>query len=343
MRKIHTPALVAGALLTTVALGQAIAAAPAPAAASGYKILDRIAIPDGNSDYLAVDGFAKRVLIAKGSNIVGVDIATGKVTPSVATAMGSHIALAVDGGKQLAITNGGGNTVSFAEAKTGAPLASVPAPNFPDSAGIDPASGYVLAASHSAGVLTVIDPVSHTVKGSVTIGGTLEGVVSDGAGRAYVNVASKGQVAVVDLKTYAVVATYSGEGCEDPTGIVYDKVTNLLVSACHSEALVLDAKTGKTVAAIKIGGSPDMAGFDQKNEVAFIPSGDDGTLAIISLKGGKPSLLENLPTQAGARAVAVDQDTGKAFIPVSDTAAPAAPGRRGAAVPGTYKLLVVGK
>ncbi len=331
-----------------IAAGAAVAAlvaglAAAEAADSGYHVIDRIAGPDGGWDYANVDPFNKQVLVAKGNNILAIDLKSGKVNPTFAPAMGSHGAVGVDGGKQVAFTNGGNATVSFVDAKTGAPIASVPVAKGADAISVDPKTGYVLSMGHSSGDVSVVDPKSHTVVGTITVGGTLEGGVADGAGRAYVNIEDKGEVAVVDLNTFKALSHYAMPGCEGPTGIAYDTASKLLVVACDKVAEVLNAGTGAVVASIPTGPGADGDGIYQKGELAFVSAGGDGTLAVISLKGGKPTLLENVPTLRGARTIAVDQDTGRVYLPVADIGPPAAGSRRGAIVPGSFKVLVVGK
>jgi DNA-binding beta-propeller fold protein YncE len=196
---------------------------------------------------------------------------------------------------------------------------------------------------HSSGDVSVVDPKAHNVVGTITIGGTLEGGVSDGEGRAYINIEDKGEVAAIDLTTFKVLNHYAMPGCDGPTGIDYDRASKLLVVACDKVAKVLNAKTGAVVASIPTGPGADGDGIYQKGELAFVSAGGDGTLAVISLKGGKPTLLENVPTQKGARTIAVDQDTGRVYLPVAESGPPAAGARRGAQVPGSFKVLVVGK
>jgi YVTN family beta-propeller protein len=336
------------ALITATAAGLALATGlasvhAAETATSGYHVIDRIAGPDGGWDYANVDPFNKQVLVAKGANIVAIDLKTGKVNPTFASAMGAHGAIGVDGGKQVAFTNGGNATVSFVDAKTGAPLASVPVAKGADAISIDPKTGYVLSMGHSSGDVSVIDPKTHTVVGTITVGGTLEGGVADGEGKAYINVEDKGEVVAVDLKTFKALAHYPVAGCEGPTGIDYDKASKLLVVACEKVAKILNAKTGAVVASIPTGPGADGDAIYQKGELAFVSAGGDGTLAVISLKGGKPMLLENIATQKGARTIAVDQDTGRVYLPAAETAAPVAGARRGAQIPGSFKVLVVGK
>ena len=318
-------------------------AAPQGASPSGYHVVDRIAGPDGGWDYANVDPFNHTVLVAKGPRILSVDIATGRVNPAFATAQASHGAIGVNNGAEVAFTNGASATVAFVDAKTGAAIASVPVAKGPDAIASDPATGMVLAMGHSSGDVSVIDPKRHTVVGTITVGGTLEGAVADGAGKAYVNVEDKNEVVVIDLKTFKAGPHYKLAGCDGPTGIAYDKAHGLLIVACDEVAKVVNAATGAVVASIPTGPGADSAAFYDKGELAFIPTGTDGALSVISLKDGKPSLLENVPTQKGARTIAVDQETGRVYLPAAEIGPPPPGSRYGALLPGTFKILVVGK
>lgn len=338
MPKVMLAAAIAGGLIAALS-GMVDAQAPTP----GYHVIDRIPGPDGGWDYVSVDDANKRVLIAHGNVIVSVDPASRKVNPSFAAASGSHGAIAVDGGREVAITNGQANTVTFVDAKTGALVATTPTAKGPDAIAADPRTGRVFAMGHSSGDVTVIDPRTHAVVGTVTVGGVLEGGVADGAGHAFVNIEDRGEVAVIDLNSFKATGHYKMAGCEGPTGIAYDKADGLLVVACDKVAEVLNAKTGASVAAIPTGPGADGDAYYDKGGLAFVSCGGDGTLAVISLKGGKPTLVDTAPTQRGARTLAVDQATGRAYLPVADFAAPAPGARRGAIVPGSFRLLVVGK
>ena len=198
------------------------------AAASGYKVVDRIAGPDGGWDYAAVDAKNNRVLVARGNNIMSVDLATKAVNGTFATGEGTHAALPINDGAQVLITNGRANTATIVDGKTGALVATIPTAKGPDAATFDPATGLVLVMGHASGDVTLIDPKAKKAVGTITIGGDLEAAAVDGAGKAYVNVENKGEVVAIDIKAGKVLARYKPEGCEGPTGIAYDKAGDRL-------------------------------------------------------------------------------------------------------------------
>src|SRR5206468_2866098 len=84
------------------------------------------------------------------------------------------------------------------------------------------AIGLALVMDHAGGQITLIDPKTHKDAGTIEVGGDLEAAVVDGAGKAYVNVENKNEIAVVDVAKKAVLAHWPLSGCDGPTGLAYD-------------------------------------------------------------------------------------------------------------------------
>ena len=267
------------------ALLATMGAAAAAAATSGYKLVDRIAGPDGGWDYAAVDAKHNRVLVGRGNNVMSVDLATKQVNGTFGTGVGVHAALPINGGDQVLVTNGRADNVTILDGDTGKLLATIATGKNPDAAAIDPASGLVLVMNHSGGDITLIDPKTRKAVGTIAVGGELEAAAFDGAGKAYVNVEDKGEIAVIDIKAGKTLARYKLAGCEGPTGIAYAPADKLLITTCDGVAEVVSAATGKIVASIKIGDGADGVVFDTQRKLAFASSGGDGTMSVISIAG----------------------------------------------------------
>src|SRR5258708_15034898 len=95
--------------------------------------------------------------------------------------------------------------------------------------------------------VTEVDPVAGKTIATIPVGGSkLEFADSDGAGRVFVNVQEKGEIAVIDVKGQKVAATYKMAGCEDNSGLAYSgSKTRLLIAACgNAVAKVITADTG---------------------------------------------------------------------------------------------------
>src|SRR5207253_499760 len=108
----------------------------------------------------------------------------------------------------------------------------VPVAKGPDAAALDPKGGLVLVAGHAGGAVTLVDPRARRAVADVQIGGTLEEIVADGRGRAFVNVEDRNEIAVIDLPSRSTVAHWPLAGCEGPTGLAYDPDDRLLIAAC---------------------------------------------------------------------------------------------------------------
>jgi DNA-binding beta-propeller fold protein YncE len=309
-------------------------------AATGYHIIDRIAGPDGGWDYIRVDAKNNRVLLTHGASVMAVDLGT-KAVSTFAPGQRLHIALPVNGGSEVLVTNGGANAAEFYDLK-GTKVASVDTGKGPDDAAIEPKTGVVMVVDHAGGQLTLVDAKAHKVVGAIDVGGDLEEVAVDGTGKAYVNVENKGEIAVVDIAARKVLAHWPMEGCEAPSGLAYDAADKLLLAACDAAMAVVDAKTGKVVQTVATGKGADGIAFDPKQKLAFVPAGRAGTLSVISMSGGKASVVDTVPTQVSARTITLDERTGRLYLPAAKYA-PAAGGGRPSITPGSFEVLVVGK
>ena len=94
-------------------------ASAADAAAAGYAIVDRWAVPgDGKWDYLTVDGARGRLYLSRASRVQVLDTATGKTVGEIADTPGVHgIALIQSMGKGYT-SNGRSNTITEFDLKT---------------------------------------------------------------------------------------------------------------------------------------------------------------------------------------------------------------------------------
>jgi DNA-binding beta-propeller fold protein YncE len=134
------------------------------------------------------------------------------------------------------------------------------------------------------------------------------------------------------------------KGCSDPSGLAYDVASDLLISVCgNAVTTFLHAADGKPVATLKTGAGSDGVILDSERKVVFIPAGRDGTLAVISLAGDKPALIQSLKTQKSARLGALDAKTGNVYLPSGKLGPPVPPNPWPTVLPGTFEFLVVAK
>jgi DNA-binding beta-propeller fold protein YncE len=295
---------------------------------------------EGGTDYLTADPVSGRVYISRGTHVMIVDGATGKVLGDIPDTPRTHgIALAHKSNHGFT-TNAGDSTSTMFDLGTGAVIKKVHAGiNGLDGIMYDDYTDRILTIDHSTpdGTAVVIDPKEGEVVGRVTLTGRApEGGVSDGKGRIFINLEDKNAIDVVDTKTWKVVETWSIAPCEGPTGIAMDRSTNRIFAGCSGTSVVVDATTGKVVAQIPNGRGVDALGWDQSQKLIYIPAGGDGNVTVVHEDSpDKYTVVATVSTMARAKTIAVDDSRHIAYLftpeygPPPAGAAPPAGGGRG--------------
>ncbi len=326
-------------LMLISGLSVAAAALAAPAMAPEPHVTARIAGADGGWDYASVDTASNRLFVSRSDGVMAVDLATGKVTPQFVPGARVHASFVIPGSNIGVSTNGTPNTATLFDARTGAVTATIKVGAKPDAATYDARSGTVWVMNADDGTASIIDPKAAKLVGSVSIGGALEFAVVDGKGHLFVNVEDKAEIAMVDIKARKVVRRTALPGCEEPTGLALTDSGVLIAACANGVAKTVAASSGKLLHDIAIGPRPDAVIWDARRKRAYIPSGGDGTLAVIDASNALPHIVAKVATQTGARTGAVDPATGKLYLPTAryDSSGPGRP----KAVPGSFEVLVV--
>jgi hypothetical protein len=326
-------AILASALSAPIAFAQ-----PTPA----YVVSDHIKAPDGGYDYASFDPVHRRLYLSRAGGVLALDVDTKVVTAHLTDGQRTHETLPLNDGARLLVTDSGSNSAHLVDALSGKSLAELPAGEKPDAALFEPVSGLAVVVNGASGDLTLIDPAAKTVVGKIVIGGGLEFGVADGTGKVFINIEDQNQIAVVDIKSRAVLARYPLKGCDGPTGLAYAADAGVLISACANHvAKVIQASDGADLATLAIGSGPDAVLYDASRHLAFIPCGRDGVLEVIAVRGpADVAVVQTVKTGPGARTGALDPKTGAIYLPTLRYA-PAVGAAKPAPLPGTFELLVV--
>jgi YVTN family beta-propeller protein len=349
--EIPMPSLPAFRFLVAALFSVSLLAAPAHLAAQKpYHIVDTWKLGgDGWWDCLLVDSAAHRLYIAHGTRVDVVDTATGKLAGAIANLHGTH-AIALDtAGKFGYISDGGGNAVVVFDRATLATVATIPAGTNPDEIIFEPATQTVWSFNGRSSDVSVIDAKTWKVVATIPLPGKPEFAAVDGRGTIFDNIEDKNELVRIDAKERKVTSVWPLAGCESPSGLAYDVAGNRLFSACDKKTMtVVDAKTGKLLATAAIGDGPDGAEWDAAHKLAFSPNGGSGTLSVVDASNPAYPVLQELPTQHGARTMAYDSAADRIYLVTADLGprpAPTAenPRPRPAIVPGSFVVLVVGR
>jgi DNA-binding beta-propeller fold protein YncE len=318
-------------------------------AESGYHVINKLPLGgDGGWDYLTIDSPDHRLYISRSTHVMIIDTRTDKVIGDIPDTPGVHgIALAPELNRGF-ISNGKADTVSIFDMKTLEIIGQVKTGKNPDAILYDPATKRVFAFNGKSNDATVFDANSGKVLGTIALGGKPEFSTTDSKGKVFVNIEDTSEVVELDSRKLTIAKRYSLSPCNEPTGMAIDIEHKRVFSGCHNMLMtVLDVDTGKVVATVPIGKGVDANAFDAETGLAFSSNGD-GTLTIVRESSPGKFETETIPTQRGARTMALDLKTHNIYLPTADfspvPASPAgAPKQRPAMIKNSFAVLVVGK
>jgi len=323
----------------TLALSAAFIVAAAPAN-TPPSVVQRIPLHDGGWDILTVDPETHRVLVSRSDGVDAIDTGTDAVTADLIKGTRFHGVIAVPGTQLAVATEAAGTAIVFNRV-TGKVTAEVKTDPDADATIYEPKTRTAWVMNGDSGTISIVDPVAGTAVGKISLGSALEFAAIDGRGHLFVNLSGKGDLAEVDIAKRSVIVTVPLAGCQHPTGLAYVK-SGVLISACaNGIAKMTRASDLKPLGEIAIGPRPDGAFADPARNRAYIPSGGDGTLAVIDTSGPLPRKIATVQTEVGARTGAVDPSTGAVYLMGAKFGPPAAGGGRPPIVPGSVELLVV--
>jgi hypothetical protein len=349
-KKIFVFRTLMGLLLFSLLAASPFPAAPQSAGGSGYHLIKKVKLGGtGGWDYLEVDPATHRLFISRGTHVIVVDPEQGKIVGDIPDTQGVHgIALADEFNKGFT-TNGKTADSTIFDLAALKVLGTAKADKDADAVIYDPFSKRVFSMNGDANTATAIDAASGKTVSTFALGGGPEFAASDGKGKIFVNLEDKSSLVKFDAKTLEIENTWPLAPCESPSGLAIDAANEILVVGCHNKLMTfVDGHTGKVLGTVPIGQGVDANRFDPGTGYAFASCGD-GTLTIAHEDSAtKFSVVETVPTQRGARTMAIDYATHVVYLVSADYGpAPAAtaenPRPRPAIIPDTFTLLIYGK
>jgi hypothetical protein len=325
-----------------------IASFQAGLAQSSWEVVKTFPIGgQGAWDYLTVDSQTHRLFVPRSTHTMVIDAESGKLLGDIPGQKIAHGVALVPRLERGFISDGGGDGgIVVFDLKSYAVLGTIAAK--PDADGIiyDPSIDRVLVVSGDKGVLMSfkpdIDPSNGKMEEPIELGGAPEFLASDGAGKLYINLEDKDQVAVVDVKTRKVVARWPVTPGGAPVGMAIDTKRKQLLIGCRKpqKLIVMSTADGKVLSALPLGAGVDATKFEQNQAFA---SCRDGSLSVAAEKPpGTYEIVQVVKTPAGARTMGVDTTTHRIYLPTAEFEAPKAGGSgRPAMKPDSFMIVVV--
>ncbi|BEK95616.1 YncE family protein [Nocardia seriolae] len=254
------------AVLAGIALAAGCSAAPTTT--GGALPLHRVAevaLTGGSSrfDYASLDSARGLLFLAHmgADEIVEVDVRAHTVVRTITDTPDVHGVLVVPEQHRVYATVTGRDQVVALDEDTGAVQFSTATGNYPDGLAYDPLRKAVWTTNERAGTETVVDAVSGTLRGTVSLGGEVGNVVYEpAADRMIVAVQGKDELAVIAPDSLTVESRMQTPGCAGPHG----QVLVLQRHSCSGEWVAAASVMGESglvlSASSESGPGPDMVG-----------------------------------------------------------------------------------
>ena len=304
---------------------------------------------EGGWDYLKLDPDSRRLYISRATHVMVIDADSGKSVGDIADTPGVHgIALAPDLGRGFT-SNGREGTVSIFDLSTLKTIKKVQVGENPDAILFDPATNRVFTFNGLSHDSTAIDAATGEVVGKIPLDGKPEFGVTTGAGELFVNLEDKSEILALDPKNLKIKSIWPLAPCQEPSGLAIDVKNRRLFAGCDNKMMaVVNADSGKVITTVPIGDGVDANGFDPETGFAFASCGE-GMLTVAHEDSPDTfSVVQNVPTQRGARTMALDPKTHQIFLVTAKFGPPPAateqqPHPRPSILPDSFVVLVVGK
>jgi len=304
---------------------------------------------EGGWDYLKIDPDSRRLYISRATHVIVIDADSGKPVGDIPDTPGVHgIALAPDLGRGFT-SNGREGTVTIFDLNTLKPITKVKAGENPDAIVFDSSTKRVFTFNGRSGDSTAIDAATGEVVGKIPLEGKPEFAVSTGTGELFVNLEDKSELLALDPKDLKVKSRWPLAPCQEPSGLAMDVKSRRLFAGCDNKMMaVVNADTGKVITTLPIGDGVDANGFDPDTGFAFASCGE-GVLTVVHEDSPENfSVAQSVPTERGARTMALDSKTHQIFLVTAKFGPrpePTAqqPHPRPAILPDSFVVLVVGK
>jgi len=302
---------------------------------------------EGGWDDLTVDASARRLYLTHSTGVEVLDLDRGTKLGRIEPTLGAHaVALAPELHRGFVSCGRDSSVLIFGLAKLDTILRVSLTTRNPDAILYEPRSRRVLAFNGGSASCTALDAATGALVGSLALGGRPEFAVADGRGRVFVNIEDTSEMVELDPRALAVVRRWSLAPGQEPSGLAMDRAHRRLFSVCSNDTMVVsDADRGRVIAALPIGHGSDGVAFDPERKLA-ISSNGAGTLTVVREESpARFTVASNDSTERGARTIALDPKTGRAFTVTASFGpppepTPERPRPRPQVLPGTFRVLV---
>lgn len=300
-------------------LSNSESASPQKAATEPLRLVQRIPLPGvkGRIDHMALDVAGQRLFVAAlGNNTLEViDVKTSRRIQSVPGFSEPQGVAYLPGSNQIVVANGGDGAVTFLDGNSLKPVKVIRFSGDADNVRYDAAQKRVYV-GYGGGGLGVLDEKGERI-GDVPFGGHPESFQLDSlAGRIFVNIPTRQQIAVVDANKLAVTATWpvSVAGANYPMALDEAHHRLLVMSRRPPRLLAYDTETGKLVANLKTDDDCDDVFYSGEARRVYASFGQGTVMVYEQADADSYNLIAEIRTAGGARTSFFSPELGRLFV-----------------------------
>lgn len=257
------------------------------------KFLQDIPLPgveNGDFDHFAIDLAGNQLFLTgeKQNSVFVMDTKTNKLIHTIKDVDEPHSMLFLPEAQQLWVVAGGDGTIRVFNSKTYAPIETIKSTEGADSSAYDPAKHlfYVAAGGEDAkldySLVSIFDTATRKHVGDIKVDSkNIEALALEKNGpRIFANVRDHNLVGVLDREKKTVLTTWTLKDLKGNTPIIYDDANRRVFVAGRKPGIfeVLDADTGKIVAALPATDMTDDMAFDRDSKRIYVVCGDFTTV-----------------------------------------------------------------
>lgn len=280
----------------------------------------RLPGPAKRFDYQSFDSTTGRLYISHmhGDRLDVFDTRSGMLLASLEGFPGATGVLAVPGLHKVYVSVTDNHRVAVVDDRTLKTVATVSGADFPDGIAYAPDERQIFVSDEHGGADLVIDGATDARIGLVPLGGEAGNTHYDRVSHCIlVAVQTRNELAAIDPRTRRIVARYP-MACDHPHGFLIDERERLAFITCEGDAtlLVLDLRTMRTTASLKIPSDPDVLAYDPGLRRLYVAC-ESGALVVFEERGAKLAPLGEYRAPH-AHTVAVDPHSHRVYLPLQD-------------------------
>jgi DNA-binding beta-propeller fold protein YncE len=273
----------------------------------------------GAYDWMVVDAPMRHLLAAhKGVKTLAVlDLDSEAMLPAVQTGETQGIAVAEKEGK-IFVGDALEQKIVILDRKSLQKTGEIKVTGPVDAMTYEPNTGMIYAGHDDGTELWVIDAKSERIVTAIKIPGAPEWVEYDPASdRIYQNIKEGDTVQVIDPASNTIESVWSTAPATGPHGLAIDgKRQRLFTAGKNGKLVLIDMKTGKSIATADIGKGVDQIAFDPNAQRIYCAC--TGVISVVEETKDGLNSLGNVTAPKGAHTLAIDPKTHAVWVSYND-------------------------